>query len=110
MKNEYNLINFNIPNNLKRKFDSICSTIGKTRTAVIIELMDGYITRQTRLLVESSEGSTNVVSTVPEKRRLMTFIEFLRVRPDQRRTGVQNQYKSVLSTDFPAGSDRRGRA
>lgn len=44
------LINFNSPNNIKEKFDIICHVSGRTRTSVLVEMMEGYILTQSKVL------------------------------------------------------------
>lgn len=37
------LINFNAPNSTRLRFDKVCQLVGRTRTSVLVELMNGYI-------------------------------------------------------------------
>jgi hypothetical protein len=43
MKHETKLINFNAPDLTKLRFDKVCQLIGRTRTSVLVELMNDYI-------------------------------------------------------------------
>ena len=46
MNNKSVLVNFNVPNSTKHRFDKVCHMTGKTRTSVLVELMNGYILSQ----------------------------------------------------------------
>ena len=37
------LTNFNVSQDIRDRFDDVCRLAGKTRTKVLVELMDGYI-------------------------------------------------------------------
>lgn len=54
MKLESTLINFNAPNAVKTRFDSLCQISGKTRTSVLVELMNDFILSQSELLTRRS--------------------------------------------------------
>lgn len=43
MTNDTTLINFNAPNSTRLRFDKVCQLVGRTRTSVLVELMNGYI-------------------------------------------------------------------
>ena len=44
------LVNFNIPNNLKDRFDDVCRMSGRTRTSMLIELIASYVIDQSAVL------------------------------------------------------------
>jgi len=44
------LVNFNSPNNIKDGFDLICHASGRTRTSVLVEMMESYILTQSKML------------------------------------------------------------
>ena len=54
MKPDLTLINFNVPMPTKTRFDSICQISGKTRTSVLVELMNDFILSQADLLTHRS--------------------------------------------------------
>lgn len=43
-------INFNVPLDIKTRFDGICHLSGKTRTAVLVDLMTNFILSQSEHL------------------------------------------------------------
>lgn len=43
MTTDTTLINFNAPNSTRLRFDKVCQLVGRTRTSVLVELMNGYI-------------------------------------------------------------------
>lgn len=45
------LINFNVPVDLKQRFDTVCYASFRTRSSVLVELMTGYIVSQGRALI-----------------------------------------------------------
>jgi hypothetical protein len=46
MKPELILINFNVPISTKTRFDAICQVSARTRTSVLVELMNDFILSQ----------------------------------------------------------------
>lgn len=46
MTTDTTLINFNAPNSTRLRFDKVCHLTGRTRTSVLVELMNGYILSQ----------------------------------------------------------------
>jgi hypothetical protein len=43
MTTDTTLINFNAPNSTRLRFDKVCQLVGRTRTSVLVELMNGYV-------------------------------------------------------------------
>lgn len=54
MRPESTLINFIAPKEIKTRFDRICQISGKTRTSVLVELMNDFILSQADLLTRRS--------------------------------------------------------
>lgn len=54
MRPQNTLINFNVPYITKTRFDRICQMSGKTRTSVLVELMNDFILSQSDLLTHRS--------------------------------------------------------
>lgn len=54
------VINFNSPRATRDRFDALCRASGKTRTAVLVELMEGYILTQARVLAERKRELSQV--------------------------------------------------
>lgn len=48
------LINFNVPTPVREQFDAICRVRGRTRTSVLLDLMNSYIFDQSKLLAEQA--------------------------------------------------------
>ena len=46
------LTNFNAPVTTRRRFDAICHASGRTRTAVLVDLMTDYILQQSQQLLD----------------------------------------------------------
>ena len=54
MKPDLILINFNVPISTKTRFDAICQISARTRTSVLVELMNDFILSQADLLTRRS--------------------------------------------------------
>ena len=48
------LTNFNVPTGIRDRFDRVCRISGRTRTSVLIEMMEDYIIHQGSVLKERS--------------------------------------------------------
>ena len=46
------LTNFNVPVDMKRRFDVICHASGRTRTSVLVQLMTDYVLEEGKRLME----------------------------------------------------------
>lgn len=46
------LINFNAPSSTKQRFDKVCRLADRTRTSVLVELMNDYIMTKTRQIAD----------------------------------------------------------
>lgn len=55
MNNQSVLVNFNVPNSTKHRFDKVCQLSGRTRTSVLVELMNTYVTTKGAELKEENE-------------------------------------------------------
>jgi hypothetical protein len=49
------LINFNAPDPIRVRFDKVCQLSGRTRTSVLVELMNTYITTKGAELTKENE-------------------------------------------------------
>lgn len=49
------LINFNAPDPIRVRFDKVCQLSGRTRTSVLVELMNTYVTTKGAQLKEENE-------------------------------------------------------
>jgi hypothetical protein len=49
------LINFNVPDPIRVRFDKVCQLSGRTRTSVLVELMKNYVTTKGAELKEENE-------------------------------------------------------
>jgi hypothetical protein len=71
------LTNFNTPISLKRRFDDVCRASGRTRTSVLVELMENYTMAQGKVLATRNDELQKVDQTLEKSRRIMSFKEFL---------------------------------
>lgn len=49
------LVNFNAPIDVRKRFDAICNANGRTRTSVLVELINNYILQEGRRLIKRQE-------------------------------------------------------
>jgi len=49
------LTNFNVPTSTRDRFDRVCRISGRTRTSVLIEMMEDYIIHQGSVLKDRSK-------------------------------------------------------
>lgn len=74
---EATLINFNVPHGIRHRFDEVCRASGRTRTSVLVELMESYVLTQGKALADRHVEIRKVDQTLSEIRQLMGFKEFL---------------------------------
>ena len=96
MKNQ-SLTNFNVPIGTRTRFDQICELTGKTRTSVLIELMERHIIEQGKVLESRNRQIEKVDDTLRNSRRIMSFKEFLRSNPQPNRNGRQKGLQTDMS-------------
>ncbi len=88
------LINFNVPDGIRHRFDEVCRASGRTRTSVLIELMESYVLTQGRALADRHVEIRKVDQTLSEIRELMGSREFLAHQPSRDEIAVQSPAKS----------------
>jgi hypothetical protein len=71
------LINFNVPEGIRHRFDEVCRASGRTRTSVLVEMMESYVLTQGKALADRHVEIRKVDQTLSEIRQLMGFKEFL---------------------------------
>lgn len=74
------LTNFNVPSRTRQRFDEVCHASGRTRTSVLVELMEQFILNQGPVLAERAKRFQEVDHSIRENRRMIGFREF---HPDQ---------------------------
>jgi len=57
---QYTLTNFNAPVAVRKHFDTICRTSGRTRTSVLIELMTTFVLTEGKRLAERDKQFHNI--------------------------------------------------
>ena len=96
MKNQ-SLTNFNVPITTRTRFDQICELTGRTRTSVLVELMERHIIEQGKVLESRNREIEKVDDTLRRSRRIMSFKEFLRSNHQPNRIGRQRGLKPDVS-------------
>lgn len=69
------LTNFITPTALKSRFDAICHAAGRTRTSVLIEMMEGYVLSQGTALAAKTQQLREVDRIIEENRALNAAVE-----------------------------------
>jgi hypothetical protein len=93
MRNQ-SLTNFNVPIETRVRFDQICELAGRTRTSVLVELMESFILLQGVVLEERNRKLEQLDQTLEKSRRIMSFKEFLGSDPQSQTTTHENRSKS----------------
>lgn len=62
------LTNFNAPLQIRQRFDAICRVSGRTRTSVLVDLMESYVISQGDKLAERESRFDRVDQTLEEIR------------------------------------------
>jgi hypothetical protein len=96
MKNQ-SLTNFNVSIGTKIRFDEICELSGRTRTSVLVDLMERHIIEQGKVLESRNRQIEKVDDTLRKSRRIMSFKEFLMSNPQSNRIGRQRGVKPDVS-------------
>ena len=73
MENVIALTNFNVPLLMRDRFDVICHASGKTRTQVLVSLMEDYIITQGSLILERTEELLKIDQAINEYWGLTRF-------------------------------------
>lgn len=60
------LTNFNVPVELKARFDAVCQASSRTRTSVLVELMERYVIDQSEALAERRQRLNMLDQTIAE--------------------------------------------
>lgn len=87
MTKKYSLINFNLPKSTKDRFDEMCRLSERTRTSVLVDMIDSFILVKGIQLEEENKTLKKVDQAISERRRLMSFKEYVH----EQKSGDQNQ-------------------
>lgn len=101
------LTNFIVPDHIKSRFDEVCRASGRTRTSVLVEMMENYTLSQGRILADRNEEFEKVDQTLEKSRRMMGFKEFL--AHEARKEEIARQNRSYSSFDLPSPMMSDGR-
>ena len=94
---DLSLTNFNVPIGTRERFDRICELNGRTRTSVLIELMEPYIVKQREVIETRNREIKKIDETLRKTRRLMSFKEFLGSRHREHSNGVLESLNPGIS-------------
>ncbi len=74
------LTTFNAPPDIRARFDEVCHLSGRTRTSVLLELMEYYILTTVPKLDKQRQALQDLDHSLRETRRLMGLSEHLSAR------------------------------
>lgn len=99
------LTNFNVPVRTRNRFDEVCHASGRTRTSVLVELMEGFILKQAQLLADRTKRLQEVDHSIRENRRIMGFKEFIADQSAKEGSTVSRRSNPNLDMPDPMFSD-----
>ncbi len=99
------LTNFNVPTTIRHRFDAVCHASGRTRTSVLVELMETFVLQQGKVLAEKAKGLEEVDHAIRESRQIMGFKAFMAEHSAKELNGVQRRSKSEFDLPYPIRSD-----
>lgn len=99
------LTNFNVPSRTRHRFDEVCHASGRTRTSILVELMEQFILKQGPALAERTMRFQQVDHSIRENRRIMSSRKFLDDQSVDEGSSVSRLSKSVLDLPDPMFSD-----
>lgn len=102
------LTNFNVPLRTRKRFDEVCHASGRTRTSVLVELMEDFILNQGKVIAERTKRFEEVDHSLLQIRRIMVFNEFAAEQSVDERSNVSHRSKSNLDLPDPMFSDGQG--
>lgn len=94
------LTNFIVPDHIKSRFDEVCRASGRTRTSVLVEMMENYTLSQGRVLAARTEEIEMIDQALEKSRRMMGCKEFL--AHEARKEEMARQNRSYSSFDLPS--------
>jgi hypothetical protein len=106
-KNESRLINFNVPKSIKGRFDEVCRTSGRTRTSVLLELMENFTLSQGKALIARSAELENVDQALEKIRHITRSREGRGCQPSEDDFRRQNRSNLDSGPPMPLMSDGR---
>lgn len=105
---EPTLTNFNAPVALRNRFDEVCRASGRTRTSVLVELMENYTLSQGKVLATRNAEIQQVDQVLEESRRMMSFKEFLSYQARRERIAGHSRSDSDFGPPSMFMSDGHG--
>jgi len=57
------MVNINVPTQTLRGFDRLCRLVGKTRTAVLVDLMRSYVLKEGQTIIEQVKQISSLART-----------------------------------------------
>ena len=90
------LTNFQVPQKIRDRFDRVCKLSGRSRSSVLIELMEDYTVRQTRILLQKSRRIQEADQNIRKSSKLMGYKAFV----EQRERELQERSRNASEPEF----------
>jgi len=90
------LTNFNVPVDMKRRFDVICHASGRTRTSVLVQLMTDYVLEEGKRLMERQRQLGDLDNRFSESTGLTGSIRLL----DRPHRNTLSHWQTPASDEF----------
>lgn len=78
MKIATKLINFNVPENIKVRFDEYCQILGTTRSKVLNDMVEDFLIQNEELVAERIAKKDQLNELDKNTSRILRFREFIR--------------------------------
>lgn len=78
MKIATKLINFNVPENIKVRFDEYCQILGTTRSKVLNEMIEDFLLQNEELFAKRIAKKQQLTELDQSSSTIMRFREFIR--------------------------------
>lgn len=93
------LTNFNVPIFTKNRFDRVCQISGRTRTSVLIELMERYVVDQVDVIETKKRQLDRIDGIITDNRPRNRLKDRLGISFKEIGTGRQNRLESENQSD-----------
>jgi hypothetical protein len=99
------LTNFNVPAHIRQRFDAVCHASGRTRTSVLVEMMERYVIDQSKALACKARQLGDADRIIEENRALSRPNDDWGEVPGSSLYGSQTRAKSIFEPDSPFMDD-----
>lgn len=88
------LTNFIVSKDTRKRFDGTCRFIGRTRTSVLVELMEQFVIQKAPEIAKRNSEIEKADKVIQESNRILGFPELLEENKRMRHSGIQEAENS----------------